>query len=69
MAYFKKILHPELFQGNHKKNNYFEGWYYKLVSFDQKTSIAFIPGISINKKDPKNASFSPLQNHLSTRFK
>lgn len=50
--YFKKIKHPEFFQGNRKKNNYFEGWYYKLVSHDLKTSIAFIPGISINKKDP-----------------
>lgn len=50
--YFKKIKHPEFFQGNKKKNNYFEGWYYKLVSPDLKTSIAFIPGISINKKDP-----------------
>jgi hypothetical protein len=50
--YFKKIKHPEFFQGNRKKNHYFEGWYYKLVSHDLKTSIAFIPGISINKKDP-----------------
>ncbi|MCD4827531.1 MAG: tocopherol cyclase family protein [Acholeplasmataceae bacterium] len=50
--YFKKIKHPEYFQGNKKKNNYFEGWYYKLVTKDKKTSVAFIPGISINKKDP-----------------
>jgi hypothetical protein len=50
--YFKKIKHPEFFQGDKKKNNYFEGWYYKLVTKDQKVSIAFIPGISINQKDP-----------------
>jgi len=48
----KKIIHPEYFQGNKKKNNYFEGWYYKLVSEDQKHTIAFIPGISLNEKDP-----------------
>lgn len=50
--YFKKIKQPELFQGSRKKNHYFEGWYYKLVSKDLKTSLAFIPGISVNKKDP-----------------
>ena len=49
--YLKKINHPELFQGDKKKNNYFEGWYYKLVTKDQKVSVAFIPGISINQKD------------------
>ena len=50
--YLKKINHPELFQGDKKKNNYFEGWYYKLVTKDQKVSVAFIPGISMNQKDP-----------------
>lgn len=49
--YFKKIKHPELFQGDRKKNHYFEGWYYKFVTADQKLSIAFIPGISMNPKD------------------
>ena len=50
--YLKKIKNPELFQGHKKIDKYFEGWYYKLVSKDKKTSIAFIPGISIHKKDP-----------------
>lgn len=42
------------FQGEHKlKNkNYFEGWYYKQVSGDEKSVISFIPGISTNKEDP-----------------
>lgn len=50
--YFKKLIHPEYFQGNKKKDNYFEGWYYKLVSEDQKYTLAFIPGVSINREDP-----------------
>jgi len=50
--YFKKLLHPEYFQGKNKKNKYFEGWYYKLVNDEQDYTIALIPGISINKKDP-----------------
>lgn len=49
---FKKLIHPEYFQGNRKTNHYFEGWYYKLVSEDQKHTIAFIPGISLNSMDP-----------------
>lgn len=68
--YFKKIKHPEFFQGNKKKNNYFEGWYYKLVSHDLKTSIAFIPGISINKKDPHAfiQVFLSTKNQLVTHY-
>ena len=48
----KHIKNPELFQGSKKKNNYFEGWYFKFVSKKEESSIAFIPGVSINKKDP-----------------
>lgn len=37
------------FKGSLKKNKYFEGWYYKLVTKDGSKSMAFIPGISLNK--------------------
>ena len=49
----RKIWRPETFQGYNKKNNYFEGWYFKLIDPSRKTVIAIIPGISIgkNKKD------------------
>lgn len=50
--YFKKIKNPEYFQGNKKKNHYFEGWYYKLVSPHGDYTIALIPGISLNDRDP-----------------
>ena len=49
--YMKKLLHPEFFQGDRKKDNYFEGWYYKFVSVDETKTIALIPGVSINKED------------------
>ena len=42
--------HPEIFQGFHQTNHYFEGWYFKFVSKDLKTSLALIPGISIHKE-------------------
>ena len=44
---FKKMINPILFQGDLKKKNYFEGWYYKQVSENQKNVISFIPGISL----------------------
>jgi len=43
---FKKIRDPILFQGNVNDKEYFEGWYYKQVSQDEKTAISFIPGVS-----------------------
>ncbi len=47
----KKIWHPSWFQGNRRKKNYFEGWYFKLVSHDLSQAWAFIPGISLNNAD------------------
>jgi tocopherol cyclase len=47
-----RILNPELFQGNLKKCNYFEGWYFKHVSKDLNHVFSFIPGISLSADDP-----------------
>lgn len=47
-----RIYNPEIFQGNMKKKNYFEGWYFKHVSDDLKNVWSFIPGISLTSKDP-----------------
>jgi len=49
---FQKMYNPILFQGHLKKKNYFEGWYYKMVSPDGLYSLALIPGISLNKDNP-----------------
>lgn len=48
----RKILKQILFQGNLKKKNYFEGWYYKQVTKDEKFVISIIPGVSLIKKNP-----------------
>ncbi|MCF7926573.1 MAG: tocopherol cyclase family protein [Candidatus Izimaplasma sp.] len=48
---FDKIRNPIVFQGSLSKKSYFEGWYYKQVSRDKNTTIAFIPGISLNETD------------------
>lgn len=48
---FNKISHPIIFQGNRKGKNYFEGWYYKHVSQNEKTVVSFIPGVSFATDD------------------
>jgi hypothetical protein len=47
-----KVFKLEVFQGHLLKKHYFEGWYFKHVSFDQSQMYAFIPGISLSKDDP-----------------
>jgi tocopherol cyclase len=47
-----RFLHPEIFQGDLKNKNYFEGWYFKHVSDDLEHVYSFIPGVSLNSRDP-----------------
>ena len=49
----RRLFNSEIFQGKHKKRNYFEGWYYKLIDPTMEHAIAIIPGISMgkNRKD------------------
>jgi tocopherol cyclase len=46
------VYRPEVFQGNLKKKNYFEGWYFKHVSQDLDHVWSFIPGVSLNESNP-----------------
>jgi tocopherol cyclase len=47
-----RFLKPEIFQGDLKKKNYFEGYYFKHVSADLKHVYSFIPGVSLNPREP-----------------
>ncbi len=52
MPLIKKLnafFNPEQFQGWGKKKKYFEGWYFKLISADEKNAYAFIPGIAMDE--------------------
>jgi tocopherol cyclase len=44
-----RLLHPPVFQGSLKSKSYFEGWYVKCLYDDLKSSIAFIPGVSLSR--------------------
>lgn len=52
-----RVFKPEVFQGVNKKKNYFEGWYYKLISQDKKHVIAFISGVSFDKTGNNRHAF------------
>ncbi len=59
MSFYKirKIYGSEIFQGHRKKNNYFEGWYFKLVDSSLNNAFAIIPGVSISKKTGGSHAF------------
>jgi tocopherol cyclase len=44
------VFHPEQFQGWNRKRNYFEGWYFKVVSEDETKAFAIIPGIAMDSQ-------------------
>ena len=48
----QKIFHPEIYQGRHKRDHYFEGWYFLQVNKECSHSVALIPGVSLNRNDP-----------------
>jgi hypothetical protein len=52
-----KIWKPEVFQGRGKRKDYFEGWYFKSVSKDEKIAYAIIAGVSITKNPDNSHAF------------
>ncbi len=58
-----KLYNPDVFQGNLNLSNYFEGWYFKNVSFNADQVYSFIPGISLSDDDPH--SFIQIMNGIT----
>lgn len=54
---FKKAADPRMFQGNKKKKGYFEGWYFKMVSWDGQSILSVIPGISLSSDGKEQHAF------------
>lgn len=50
MKKLKALFNPAHYHGWGKTSNYFEGWYYKMVSADGQHAFAFIPGIAMAEK-------------------
>lgn len=47
-----RVFNPPVYQGNRRLKRYFEGWYFKQVTADEKKVFSFIPGISLTPDDP-----------------
>lgn len=60
------FFNPEQFQGWGKKRNYFEGWYYKIISNNGEKAYAFIPGIAMDTKGNKHAFIQVLDGKQKT---
>jgi uncharacterized protein Usg len=52
---WRSLWKPELFHGFQKKKSFFEGWYFKLVTHDESSAFAIIPGISMDNRGNKQA--------------
>ncbi len=49
------MIKEAFFLGTKKRRRYFEGWYFKCISADRQHAIAFIPGMSIDRKGNKHS--------------
>ena len=58
----KNRRYPEAFQGNLKKDNYYEGWYNKISDKNKQITYAFIPTIAINSKTNNSQAFIQVLN-------
>jgi hypothetical protein len=45
----RSILIPGVYHGLNKKPPFFEGWYYKLISADERNKVAIIPGVILGQ--------------------
>lgn len=51
------IRNPEQYHGEIISPPFFEGWYFKVVTSDQKNAYAFIPGVSYSPDGSKDHAF------------
>lgn len=51
------IFNPDLYHGRIPMRNFFEGWYFKLVSSASNRAFAFIPGIFWGANDTQHHAF------------
>ena len=49
------LWNPECYHGWGRTKHFFEGWYYKLVSHNQRQALAIIPGIAMDENGQKQA--------------
>lgn len=63
----KKAGNTIIFQGNKKKKNYFEGWYFKMVANDGSSILSLIPGISLSSDGKEQHAFIQIINGVTAQ--
>ncbi len=56
-GFLQTRINPNWYHGHGKSAPFFEGWYYKLVSADERHAFAFIPGVFITQNPKDTHSF------------
>ncbi len=51
----RSLFNPEHYQGWGKQRKYFEGWYFKILSADEQSAFALIPGVSMDTKGNRHS--------------
>lgn len=64
---FSNILDPARYHGQTTKPPFFEGWYFKLVSADERHRFAIIPGVYKATDPQKSHSFIQVHDSESDR--
>lgn len=67
LAFITGVKHPEAFHGVGKNRDFFEGWYIKLVSANQKQRWAVIPGIFKGRNGVSDQSFVQVLDGMTGR--
>lgn len=60
------FFNPEQYHGWGKSRNYFEGWYFKLISADESKAMAFIPGIAMDRQGNAHSFIQALDGKMKT---
>ena len=65
----RALFNPPLYHGWGRSRRFFEGWYYKIVSKNQKHAFAFIPGVAMDENGKKQAFIQVLDGkNLSAKY-
>lgn len=66
---FQALFNPDRYHGWGKKKRYFEGWYYKVLTADEKNAFAFIPGVAMDDEGKQQAFIQVLDGKkLTSRY-
>lgn len=66
-AWTRRVLNPTWYHGYYARPPFFEGWYYKMVTPDQRARYAIIPGIFLSDDPSKQHAFVQVFDGVSGR--